>query len=340
MATRVFADEELARLREFPEIGREELFRYFTLGPADLAFVAPQGRGASVRLGLAVILCSLPWLGFVPDKITAAPPVAVARLAEQLNVDAAQLRSHGRRAQTRSEHVRLVAQYLGWRAVGAVELKELDEFLLARAMEHDSPTLLFRLACEYLISARVIRPGPVTLVERVAHARNQAQAETYDRLAHELTPQRCAELDALLVANRPKDQLVVTKLDRLGHSLEHLIELSKMLQDRNVDLVVLDQGIDTSTAVGRMSFQILGAIAEFEHALMSERTRDGLAAARARGRTGGRKPKLGPRQVQLVKQMYDELDEHGKRCHTVDQIAAEFGVTRPTIYRHLNKTTL
>lgn len=143
---------------------------------------------------------------------------------------------------------------------------------------------------------------------------------------------------ALLVANRPKDQLVVTKLDRLGRSLEPLIELSKMLQERGVDLVVLDQGIDTSTAVGRMFFQILGAIAEFEHALMSERTRDGLAAARARGRTGGQKPKLGSRQVQPALQMYDEIDEHGKRRYTVDQIAAEFGVTRPTIYRHLNKT--
>ncbi|MEV6432432.1 recombinase family protein [Nocardia sp. NPDC051463] len=106
---------------------------------------------------------------------------------------------------------------------------------------------------------------------------------------------------ALLVANRPKDQLVVTKLDRLGRSLEHLIDLSKTLHDRGVDLVVLDQGIDTSTAVGRMFFQIPGSIAEFEHALMSERTRDGLAAARARGRTGGQKPKLGPRQVQLAR---------------------------------------
>jgi len=71
--------------------------------------------------------------------------------------------------------------------------------------------------------------------------------------------------------------------------------LSKQLQAKQVDLVVLDQGIDTSTAVGRMFFQILGAIAEFEHALMSERTRDGLDAARARGRTGGQKPKLTPR---------------------------------------------
>ena len=67
----------------------------------------------------------------------------------------------------------------------------------------------------------------------------------------------------MLSADRSGDQLVIAKLDRLGRSLEHLIELSKLLQARGVDLVVLDQGIDTSTAVGRMFFQILGAIAEF-----------------------------------------------------------------------------
>jgi len=150
---------------------------------------------------------------------------------------------------------------------------------------------------------------------------------------------RRPELDrALLSANRTGDQLVITKLDRLGRSLEHLIELSKDLQTRGVDLVVLDQGIDTSTAVGRMFFQILGSIAEFEHALMSERTIDGLAAARARGRTGGQKPKLGARQVTLARQMYEETGNDGKRRYTVAQIAAEFGVTRPTIYRHLSNT--
>lgn len=130
---------------------------------------------------------------------------------------------------------------------------------------------------------------------------------------------------------------MVTKLDRLGRSLTNLIDLSKQLQDKEIDLVVLDQGIDTSTAVGRLFFSIIGAIAEFEHALMSERTRDGLAAARARGRTGGQRPKLGPRQVTLAQAMYDETDASGKRAYTVAQIAAEFGVTRPTIYRHLAK---
>lgn len=109
--------------------------------------------------------------------------------------------------------------------------------------------------------------------------------------------------------------------------------MSKQLQDAGVGLVVRDEGIDTITAVGRMFFQILGAIAGFEHALMSERTQDGLAAARARGRTGGQKPKLGPRQVALDREMYDSSD------YTVQQIADEFGVTRPTIYRHLDGKT-
>ncbi|GGM84379.1 hypothetical protein GCM10012275_63800 [Longimycelium tulufanense] len=202
MATRVFADEELERLRRFPEIGRDELFRFFTLTPADVAFVDPgRGRGPADRLGLSVALCALPWLGFVPDNVVSAPPVAVARLAGQLGVDPSVLRTYGRRAKTRTEHLRLVAKYLGWRLPTALELKELDEFLLARALEHDSPTLLFRLACEYLISAKVIRPGPVTVVERVAHARAEAQRETYDRLVHEFTEQRCAGLDSLLVVD-------------------------------------------------------------------------------------------------------------------------------------------
>jgi DNA invertase Pin-like site-specific DNA recombinase len=75
----------------------------------------------------------------------------------------------------------------------------------------------------------------------------------------------------------------------------------------------------------------------FERTLMSERTIDGLAAARGRGRTGGQKAKLGPRQVTLAWQTYDEKDQNGRRKYTAQQIADEFGVTCPTIYRHLTK---
>jgi DNA invertase Pin-like site-specific DNA recombinase len=145
------------------------------------------------------------------------------------------------------------------------------------------------------------------------------------------------ELDKALIAARDGDQLVITKLDRLGRSLKNLIELSEHLRDTDVALVVLDQGIDTSTPLGRMFFHILGAIAEFEHSMMVERTHDGLEAARARGRVGGRKQALRPRQVELAQQMYDELGDDGKRKHTVQDIANELGVARTTIYRYLDK---
>lgn len=145
------------------------------------------------------------------------------------------------------------------------------------------------------------------------------------------------ELDKALIAAREGDEFVITKLDRLGRSLKNLIELSEQLDKKGVTLVVLSQGIDTSTPAGRMFFQILGAIAEFERALIVERTNDGLAAARARGRVGGRKQALKPRQVKLAQEMYDELGDDGKRKHTVQGIADELGVARTTIYRYLER---
>ncbi|WP_103380672.1 Tn3 family transposase [Pseudonocardia dioxanivorans] len=247
MADGAFSDEELEGLRRFPEIGREELYRFFRLSPADMAFVDPgRGRGPADRLGLAVALCTLPWLGFVPDEVAAAPPVAVARLAEQLGVDPEVMRSYGRRAKTRTEHLRLAAQYLGWRQADRLGLKELDEFLLARAMEHDSPSLLFRLACEYLISAKVIRPGPVTVVKRVAHARELARQETFDRLAGELTDERRTVLDGLLEVDAA---IGITRLRWLSTGPVEAspaavrTELAKLAFLRNMDAHTLDLSV-------------------------------------------------------------------------------------------------
>ena len=148
-----------------------------------------------------VQLCALPWLGFVPDEVGAAPVVAVTRLASRLGMPAGELAGYGLREQTRTDHLRMVMSYLGWRTADELSVKELDEFLLARAMEHDAPSLLFRLACEHLITTRVVRPGPVKLLERVAAARARAERETYDRVAHLLTAARRAELDGLLVVD-------------------------------------------------------------------------------------------------------------------------------------------
>ncbi|MFF5408336.1 DUF4158 domain-containing protein [Streptomyces misionensis] len=129
------------------------------------------GRSPKDRLGLAVQLCTLPWLGFVPDDVASAPMAAVARLAEHLQIPVGEPRLCGERKQARTGHLREVMRYLNWKPAKTLELKELDEFLLARATEHDSPSLLFRLACEHLASSRVVRPGLVKLLERVAAAR-------------------------------------------------------------------------------------------------------------------------------------------------------------------------
>ncbi|MHC6220079.1 DUF4158 domain-containing protein [Arthrobacter sp. MMS24-S77] len=137
----------------------------------------------------------------MPDEVSSAPQVAVARLADQIGVEPGQLKFYGRRAKTRTDQRTLAAKYLGWRLPRTLEFKELDEFLLARAMEHDSPTLLFRLGCEYLITARVIRPGPVTLAKAVAHAREIARLETFDRLAPEFSDEPRTGLDGLLVTD-------------------------------------------------------------------------------------------------------------------------------------------
>lgn len=141
------------------------------------------------------------------------------------------------------------------------------------------------------------------------------------------------ELDAALRHLRAGDVLVITRLDRLGRSTKHLAQLAVELQ-REIGLRVLHQGIDTTTAVGRLFFHILAAIAEFEHELIKERTVDGLEAARSRGRNGGRKPTLTPAAVRQAQAMYDSGE------HTVEQIAKAFKTTRPTIYRALDRATI
>jgi DNA invertase Pin-like site-specific DNA recombinase len=138
------------------------------------------------------------------------------------------------------------------------------------------------------------------------------------------------ELDKCLAYLRPGDGLVVTKLDRLGRSLKHLIELSVELRERGVDLKVLNQGIDTATPGGRLFFHMVGAFAEFERDLISERTHDGLAAARSQGHFGGRPRKLTARQIEHLRA---DVNSRGKT--SITELAKDYGVSRPTIYRAL-----
>lgn len=131
MATRdVFSAEEQAQLRGFPDIDRAELIRYFTLTGADEAFVRRFRTSRNV-LAVAVQLCTVPWLGFVPDDVPSAPAAAVGRLSQRLGVPMGELRGCGDREQTRTDHLREVLAYAGWRTIDAAGWKDLDEFLPA-----------------------------------------------------------------------------------------------------------------------------------------------------------------------------------------------------------------
>ena len=128
------------------------------------------------------------------------------------------------------------------------------------------------------------------------------------------------------------DTFVVTKLDRLGRSLTHLITLLDDLKERGIAFRSIDDSIDTSTASGKLHFTMIAALAEFERGLISERTKAGLAAARARGVKFGRKPKLTYAQALMAKELIDGKD--GKP-RTRKEVAKSFLVSEPTLRRAL-----
>ncbi|MGH3800439.1 MAG: recombinase family protein [Pseudonocardiaceae bacterium] len=139
------------------------------------------------------------------------------------------------------------------------------------------------------------------------------------------------QLDLVLQLLRDGDTLVITRLDQLARSTAHLITLGAQLRERGVGLRVLEQGIDTVTAEGRAMFGMLTVLHDLHRELTVANTREGLAAARARGRKGGRPPKLTTEQVELAQRLYDAGE------HTVAQIADLIGVRRTTLYGHLSK---
>ncbi len=139
------------------------------------------------------------------------------------------------------------------------------------------------------------------------------------------------DLDEALAYLREDDVLVVWRLDRLGRSLKHLIELVNSLEERGIGFQSLQESIDTTTSGGKLVFHIFGALAEFERNLIQERTYAGLAAARARGRTGGRPKALDAKKTVLLYRLYDE------KKHSIQEICELVGVSKSTLYSYLRK---
>ena len=135
------------------------------------------------------------------------------------------------------------------------------------------------------------------------------------------------ELDRLLSELRPGDVVTVTKYDRMARSLPDLLGIVEAIRGKGAGFRSLGEDIDTTTPAGKLVFHIFGSIAEFERARIVERTREGLEAARRRGRIGGRPPALSPAQKAEVKRMRDE--EH----RPIPEIAALFKVSEKTVRR-------
>jgi DNA invertase Pin-like site-specific DNA recombinase len=137
------------------------------------------------------------------------------------------------------------------------------------------------------------------------------------------------QLDRMKEQLRSGDTILITRLDRLGRSTKDLLNLVSELDDLGVNLQVLEQNINTATPDGKLFFTLIAAFAEFEREIMRSRTIDGLAAARARGRKGGRKSVMTPAKIQTARTLY----EQGKQ---IKEIADVLGVSRPTVYRALD----
>jgi DNA invertase Pin-like site-specific DNA recombinase len=138
-------------------------------------------------------------------------------------------------------------------------------------------------------------------------------------------------LEEALSHLRPGDTLVVWKLDRLGRSLKDLITRITQLQNQDIGFKSLTEQIDTTTSGGKLIFHIFGALAEFERDIIRERTQAGLAAARTRGKRGGRRPNLKPQDIAMVRKLYEDKQT------PIEDICRMFKISRMTLWRYVKK---
>jgi DNA invertase Pin-like site-specific DNA recombinase len=182
--------------------------------------------------------------------------------------------------------------------------------------------------------------GCISTASAEAAERAALQAAGCDRVFIDLAPGRLAKTparDACMAGLQPGDVLVATRLARAAKSLRDLVSLAGQLRDRDIAVVVLEQGIDTTTPGGRRVFAIVvDEVGAFQKDLITEGTRAGLEAARARGRKGGRPPALSPADKLTAQAMYEQKDDDGRHVYTVQQIAGTLRVNRSTLYAHLD----
>ena len=222
---------ERERLSRFPEhIPDDDLFVFFRLSDDDHGVINQQREDAT-RLGFALQLCALRYLGFAPDDLSLTPWEAVIYVARQLHVPPEAIETYGRRIKTRTTHLQLVQSHLGFRSARPLDIYAVQTWLVDRALEHDKPTLLLQLACEKLRRDQIVRPGITRLERLVATARQQAHDETFRRLTPLLTVERMAWLDRLLLPDPETGRTIMNWLRReaISHSAPQMVETLKKI---------------------------------------------------------------------------------------------------------------
>jgi len=231
---------ERERLDRFPEhVPDDDLFAFFHLSEADHKVIANQ-REPQTRLGFALQLCALRYLGFAPDDLSTAPWDAVVYVAKQLSVPPQAIETYGNRIKTRTTHLQIVQDHLGFRKSLPLDFYALQTWLVDRALEHDKPTLLFQLACEKLRREQIVRPGVTRLERLVATARQQAHDETFRRLMPLLSDERTAFLGSLILPNPQTGRACIHWLRKEAdsHSAPQLVETLKKVR------FLLDAGVE------------------------------------------------------------------------------------------------
>ncbi len=225
MPVQFLSEAEHKSLNRFPsEISSEDLNRFFLLSDQELT-ILKQLRAEYNRLGFALQLCCLRYLGFFPEELQ-LPDHVINYVAQQLHLVPELLFFYGKRSSTQREHQRKIQAFLGYRRASSTDLLDLEQWLVERGLEHNQPLLLFHMACEYLKQQKIIRIGTTILAKMVATARTQANELIYQSLQNLLTPKQTIWLDSLLEVEPNEKRTRLSWLQRTptGNNPQQILE--------------------------------------------------------------------------------------------------------------------
>lgn len=232
MPKRFLTEADRNKLNNYAnEIPYEDMIKYFTISYLDRK-VIPDNASAVNRLGFAIQLCTLRYMGFVPSNLKIFPTDTKKYLLQQLDIDNCSLNEYGKRKNTRILHFNSVKEYIGFTKINDEYTNRLMEWLNERSMEHDKPSLLLHLLVDKLYHDKIVRPGITTLEEILSTARIYSRNKTYEILKPIMTGGVISFLDDVITMNEEMKIYPISWLKQkaTSNTPENLIETIKKLE--------------------------------------------------------------------------------------------------------------